>query len=116
MKRILIVDDVTVNRYILKKYILRISDTYVIDEAINGEICLQMHKSCPYDIIFMDIKMPGMSGIECTKYIREKDKKVKIYGITGQVERDIVRDAIHNGMDMCIGKPLDIKSIRNIIQ
>jgi CheY-like chemotaxis protein len=104
--KILLVDDANVNRYILKRYIqrVRMSPPPQISECSNGTQAVSLASN--FDVIFMDIKMPGIDGIEATRLIRLTNKKVIIYGITGQIEKQVVRTALATGMNKCIGKPL----------
>ncbi len=87
MKRILLVDDTTINRFVLKRMLEIISKDYTIEEASNGKEAIDSHKQLAYDIIFMDIVMPILDGLQATKIIRISDSKVFIVGLTGQVER-----------------------------
>lgn len=113
--KLLIVDDATVNRYILKKYIEKCSTKIHIDEAMNGYIALDMCKENKYDIIFMDIKMPGISGIETTRLILEICPNTLIFGTTGQIERSVTKEALEAGMYKCIGKPIDVRTIKGLL-
>lgn len=113
--KVLIVDDATVNRYILRKYIEKCSTKLDIHEAMNGYTALDMCKENKYDIIFMDIKMPGISGIETTRLILERYPNTFIIGTTGQIERSVTKEALDVGMYKCIGKPIDVRTIKGLL-
>lgn len=113
--KVLIVDDATVNRYILRKYIERCSTKLDIHEAMNGYIALDMCKENKYDIIFMDIKMPGIDGIQTTRLILERYPNTFIIGTTGQIEKSVTKEALDAGMYKCIGKPIDIITIKGLL-
>lgn len=113
--KILIVDDATVNRYILKKYIEKCILQLDIYEADCGQMAIDMCKLTNYDIIFMDIRMPGLDGIETTKIILKRDPYIVVFGTTGQIEESVSKEAITSGMRKCIGKPINLKTIKYLL-
>jgi CheY-like chemotaxis protein len=114
-KKILIVDDSNVNRYVIKKLIINIygENEFIIDEAENGKIAIQKSKDKDYRIIFIDIKMPVMNGDEAVVEIRKFNKYSFICGITGQIEN--YNEYIKIGMDKCISKPIDKQILKIVI-
>lgn len=114
---ILIVDDVKVNRYILNKFIRKIIGTekHTVHEAHSGEEALNMAESLAYDLVFMDIRMPGMDGIETTKRLKSKYPNIVVCGTTGQVEKAVINEAITAGMLTCVGKPLQLADIKRVL-
>ena len=80
MKRILIIDD----EIILRKLFSRaLEDTpYAVDTAESGEIGLELFKKSRYDLIFLDLYMPGISGIDVLREIRKTDNGVPIHIVT----------------------------------
>ena len=83
----LIVDDTQVNRYIIKRFIQKYNTDFKIDEASNGEDAIEQVKNNNYDLIFMDIRMPGKyNGIETCKIIKNLNPNQVIIGFTGQIE------------------------------
>ena len=113
--KVLIVDDATVNRYILKKYIEKCILQLEIHEADNGLTAIEMCKLTNYDIIFMDIRMPGIDGIETTKIILKRDPYIVIFGTTGQIEAPVAKEALDSGMQKCIGKPINLQTIKYLL-
>jgi len=107
----LVCDDIYVNRLALGKYLTRFG--YEYDEAINGLDAIEKIKSNgTYDIIWIDIKMPKMDGIECTKMLRTVyEYKGKIIGLTGFVDKITTNKCLKNGMDNVMHKPLNKKII-----
>lgn len=111
-KHILLAEDVEINRLILLKLL---EDTgVVIDCAENGkEACEKFAAdSDGYDMIFMDMHMPEMDGLEATRIIREMDdtkaKTIPIVAMTANVFREDIEKCKEAGMTDHIGKPLDI--------
>ncbi len=113
-KRILVIDDEEGTR---TSFILALKDTgFEVDTAESGEKGLQMKKDYKYDLIFLDLKMPGMNGIETLRQIRKNDKEVPIYIFTAFHKEfmDQLKVAAGEGYDFEImQKPmsLDIVSI-----
>jgi CheY-like chemotaxis protein len=114
-KRILIVDDSNVNRYVIKKLIINIFgvDRFIIDEVENGKLAIQKSKEEEYKIIFIDVKMPVMNGDEAVQEIRKFNNYSFICGITGQIEN--YNEYIKKGMNKCISKPIDKQILKMII-
>mgnify|MGYP000659752262 CR=1 FL=1 len=112
--KILIVDDDKINRYILNRYIKHINADLIIDEAENGKLAIELSIKTNYRFIFMDVKMPVISGIETTKIILNNRPDAIIYGITGQVEKISIDQAIMAGMKKCIAKPIDKNEIQKL--
>jgi DNA-binding response OmpR family regulator len=113
-KRILIIDDDEVVR---TSFILALEDIgFKVDTAESGEKGLQMKEDSKYDLIFLDLKMPGMNGVETLRQIRKNDKNVPIYIFTAFHKEfmDQLKVAAGEGYDFEImQKPmsLDIVSI-----
>jgi len=79
-KRILVIDDEEATRM---SFTLALEDTgFKVDTAESGEKGLQMKKDAEYDLIFLDLKMPGMNGVQTLREIRKTDKEVPVYIVT----------------------------------
>lgn len=103
-KTILIAEDIDSN-YLLVKAIL--GKTYNLVRALNGIEAVDLFKEHNPDMIFMDIKMPKMSGVEATKKIREISRDIPIIALTAYAydsDRDL---AMEVGCNDFITKPLD---------
>jgi len=120
-KHILVVDDIEVNRIILIKILSTLGAT--CDTAENGQETVEKFMNAPpggYDLILMDVQMPGMNGYEATRAIRASShpsaKTVPIIAMTANAFVDDVRDAIDSGMDAHIAKPVQIDKLKATIQ
>ncbi len=79
-KSILVIDDDAVIR---KAFTLALEETgYQVDTVESGEEGIEAKKSTGYDLIFLDLNMPGMDGIEVLREIRKFDDRVPIYIVT----------------------------------
>ncbi|MCL1982595.1 MAG: ATP-binding protein [Clostridiales bacterium] len=112
---ILFAEDIDVNREI---FVTLLSDTKVgIDEAENGLVALEKFKQNPdkYDLIIMDVHMPGMDGLEATKAIRSLEscraKTIPIIAMTADVFREDVDRCLACGMNDHLGKPVDVAEV-----
>jgi two-component system chemotaxis response regulator CheY len=112
MINILIVDDNKNNRMILNLLLedyQQESDgpSFQIDEAENGKIAVKKAKSFSYDIIFMDIMMPEMNGIDATKNIRAFDENVMIITVSAIDDAQRQKEILASGAEDYISKPVN---------
>jgi len=119
-KRLLIVEDFKINREIL---ILLLKETgLIIDCVENGKEAVDIVAANPekYDLVFMDLQMPVMDGLEATRRIRalpeRKREKLPIVAMTANVFKSDIEECIAAGMDNHIGKPIDINKVMNVLQ
>jgi PAS domain S-box-containing protein len=103
--RILIVDDNPINRDILKQMLERVE--FVVREADNGIQCLELYREWHPHVIMMDIRMPGMDGVEATRRIRmeEGDKKTAIIAVSASAMEEQRIAVMQYGADGFISKP-----------
>ncbi len=79
-KNILVIDD---EENLRESFVLALKDAgYQVDTAGTGEEGIEKERSKRYDLIFLDMKMPGMNGIEVLREIRKGNKETPIYIIT----------------------------------
>ncbi len=71
----------------------------------NGEDAVEKVKENNYDIVLMDIHMPGISGLEATKIIRTFDKELTIFALTAVTLEDKMHEFDEAGFDDIISKP-----------
>ena len=88
------------------------------ERAENGRICVEKIKSAAegsYDLIFMDIQMPEMNGLDATKNIRALDdpwaSSIPIIAMTADAFSENVTECLNSGMNGHISKPVDIKLV-----
>jgi two-component system response regulator DegU len=96
--RVMIVDDHPVTRDGLRAALTTSDDIEIVGEVSSGEEAVLASKELAPDVIFMDVRMPGMSGIEATKAIREVQPDAKIILFTVEESRSAVADAIRAGV------------------
>lgn len=107
---VLIVEDIIVNREFLKE-MFKVFFSVEVDIAENGKIAVEKVRKNSYDIIFMDMSMPVLDGVEATKQIRTFSKEVPIVCMSANVYREDKHEAQMAGMNDFIEKPLEPKDI-----
>ena len=106
MKRVLIVDDASVVRMLIKK-VLTQADFDVVGEAVNGIDALAKYKELRPDLVTMDITMPEADGIQATKDIIAFDAKAKVVMLSGIDQKEMLWQAIKAGAVSYIVKPFE---------
>ena len=89
--------------------------SYDVDFADNGEIVLDKIKAKKYDIIFMDLIMPILDGLETTEIIRKDGNSIPIIGLSGYSDRDEIKLCLHSGMNDFMIKPVNKNDIISMI-
>jgi len=95
--RVMIVDDHSMVRRGLVAYLEDEPDLELIGEATDGQEAVQLCEQAKPDVILMDLVMPGLSGAEATRIIRERWPRVQVIALTSFQERDLVQDALRAG-------------------
>ncbi len=108
--RVLLVEDNPVNQEVMSE-ILKMRG-FPVTVADTGEKAVEMLQMVPYsfDLVLMDVEMPGMSGLEATKIIRQKEKSyglhIPIIGLTAHATNAYKQECLKSGMDLYLSKPV----------
>lgn len=115
----LVAEDNLINQKLMKKVL----DTFGMDVTVvnNGAEALQYRQSNEYDIIFMDIQMPIMGGIQATKNISnfeitQNKRHIPIIALTANALQGDKEKYIKEGMDDYISKPIQINELKKILK
>ncbi len=111
---ILIVDDELSVRDSLSKWFKE--DGYRVGAAENANRALTLMNEGPWDVILLDIKMPGMDGLELQKRIKEIDKTASIIMVTAFAAVDSAVQALKEGAFDYITKPVDPEHLSHLVQ
>jgi len=112
-KSILIVDDNRINQVVTRR-ILEKKD-FTCEVAGDGTQAITLVKNGNFDLVLMDVNMPGISGLEATKEIRKFNKEIPILALTA-VEVEEIREEIQTaGMSGIIIKPYDVQQFYQIV-
>ncbi len=114
--KVMVVDDHDIVREGLRQILEISSDVKVIGEARNGLDCLEQLDHLSPDIIFMDIQMPGISGIETTRLARKKKPGVRVIILTIYHDAEFVTEAIQAGAIGYVLKTVGKDELHKIIR
>ncbi|WP_089728390.1 response regulator [Candidatus Thiosymbion oneisti] len=107
-KRVLVVDDTAFNRLFVKETLEKVG--IEVMEAAGGEAAIAALAGRSYDLVLMDIQMPGMDGLEATRRLRADrtlPRSLPIIGLSGKSGAEQIRAAQAAGMDDYLVKPID---------
>ncbi|HBI99956.1 response regulator [Lysinibacillus sp. FSL R7-0073] len=111
MKRLLIVDDQQGIRLLLNEVLKK--EGYVTYLAANGLEALKYADEQDMDCVLLDMKIPGMDGIEILRRLKEKFPKLPVFMMTAYGELDVVQEALNLGAIRYFTKPFDIFEVRD---
>lgn len=115
--KILVVDDDLLNQRMMQ--ILLKLDGYEVDLASNGLEALEAVKRQKYDIVFMDLQMPVMDGLEASRRIREWEKgdhHIFVVALTAGYFPEDGQMLFEAGMDNFVSKPFELQHVRKLLK
>lgn len=107
--KILVVDDEEVVAEVLGK--LMEVDGHDVTVTLEAKKALEIYQERRFDIVFTDISMPGMNGIDLTQKVLEMDKDAKIVAVTGHVGTQEIEKILNAGAKTFLKKPFTKKEI-----
>ena len=116
MITILIVDDEKLERRGIRFLLKREEGEFQILEATNGKDALGVLESNHVDILFSDVKMPYMNGLELTKAVREDHPDMEIVIFSGYNDFSYAREALRYGVVDYVLKPVDPEEFHKTFQ
>ena len=116
MPKILIVEDEAAIRRVLSKILKEEDQTYEVFEAEDGRQGLEMIQSQSFDLIFCDIKMPVMDGMELLAALQEQYAEIPVVMISGHGDIEIAVEAMRIGAFDYISKPPDLNRLLNTVR
>lgn len=111
---ILVVDDLKSMRMTLGGILEDEGHNVVLAE--NGYQAIEAAKQISFDLIFMDIKMPGINGVQTFREIKKINPQAAVIMMTAYSVEDLVREALEEGAYAVVYKPFDIENIVSIIE
>ena len=114
IEKILVVDDDALSRSYVSEVLVR--NGYVVENAENGHKAVTMALNCRYDIVFLDLKMPGLSGLEVLKKLKKHTKETIVVIMTafGSIESAV--EAMRMGAYDYVIKPISIDQIEFLLK
>jgi two-component system response regulator (stage 0 sporulation protein F) len=113
-KKVLIVDDQFGIRVLLQEVLAQ--EGYQVFQAPNGPTALDIVKEESPDLILLDMKIPGMDGLEILRNIRKLQVDTKVIMMTAYGELDLIQEAMEMGALAHFTKPFDIDELRQAIR
>ncbi|MCG6143131.1 PAS domain-containing hybrid sensor histidine kinase/response regulator [Leptospira bandrabouensis] len=115
--RILIVEDNEMNRELLKRMIQKYIPNSKIIEAVDGLEGVRFFRESLPDLVFMDVQMPNMDGLEAATEIRKQPSgsKIPIVALTAGALYEERKKCFEVGMDQFLTKPIDILALNEIL-
>ena len=112
-KKVLVVDDSKLNLKVAENVLKNFKVS--TETVTSGLECLSCVKSKKYDIIFMDIMMPNMSGVEVLKKLREEKVNIPVIALTADAIEGQEEKYISEGFDGYLSKPIDKTKLKVIL-
>ena len=114
MSKILVVDDqVIVQRLLIETFQ---EDQHEVETAANGAEALRLFMTFKPDLILMDMKIPGMNGIEILRQIRALDRRVTLIMMTSYGDPQAMKQATDFGIIYYVDKPFDLFKLRERVR
>lgn len=111
--KILVVDDEPEFRHILAMVLTEMG--HEVSTASSGRQALAKIRENPPDILFLDIKMPQMTGLECLRRLSKLKRKLVVVVMTGYADIESARETMRLGADEFISKPFDIDDLTRLV-
>ena len=113
-KSVLIVDD-NINLTKTLSFILK-RKGFIVTTAKDGMEAIKKVKENFYSLVFMDIKMPRMNGVEVFKRIKKIVPNIQVMMMTAYAVEDLVDDALKEGAKGILYKPLDLDNLVTLVK
>ncbi|KAJ3501566.1 hypothetical protein NM208_g16908 [Fusarium decemcellulare] len=118
--RVLVADDNSTNIEVVSR-MLKLEDVYDVTIAKDGQeaydlVKATMEKNQAFDVIFMDVQMPNLDGLQSTRLIREMGYRSPIVALTAFSEESNVKECIDSGMDEFLAKPIRRPALKQVLK
>lgn len=113
MAQILVVDDETAIREMLMTFLT--ARGFSVEGAQDGPEALALAQRFKPKVIFLDIAMPGMDGIETLKRLRKQSPESHVIMISGHADQEMAQKALDLGAFDFIQKPFDLTYLQNVV-
>jgi two-component system sensor histidine kinase/response regulator len=115
--RILVAEDNPVNQLLLTRLLEKRGHSVKV--AGNGRLALECTEECSYDLLFMDVQMPEMDGMEATKVLRDRESKtgthLTVIGVTAHARPEDRERCLQAGMDGYLSKPIRLGELGELL-
>ena len=112
-KKVLIVDDQNGIRVLLVEVFS--NEGYETFQASNGKLALDIVRKESPDLLLLDMKIPGMDGLDILKHVKQINSDIKVIMMTAYGELDMIKEATQLGALMHFTKPFDIDALLDLV-
>ena len=112
--RFLVVDDSEFARRNMKKILTSVGGESA-GFAVNGKEAIEKYLKLKPDLVFMDITMPEMEGLEAVQGIIDRDATAKIVMVSSNGYQDIIKEALDSGAKHFLTKPVEPKQVASVV-
>lgn len=115
--RILVADDNPVNQIVIRLLLARLG--YEADFVADGQDAVSAVKRQPYDVVFLDVRMPVLDGLAAAREVCRlfpANRRPRLVGLAARAHADDRRDAQVAGMDDCLETPLTVDSVVAVLR
>ncbi|KAF2017674.1 putative histidine kinase HHK5p [Aaosphaeria arxii CBS 175.79] len=118
--RVLVAEDNKTNQEVVLR-MLKLEDVYDVTVAKDGQEALDkvkesMERQTPYNLIFMDVQMPNLDGLQSTRLIRQSGFSAPIVALTAYAEESNVKECLDSGMDFFLSKPIRRPALKHVLK
>ncbi|KAH7390940.1 hypothetical protein DE146DRAFT_767044 [Phaeosphaeria sp. MPI-PUGE-AT-0046c] len=118
--KVLVAEDNKTNQEVVLR-MLKLEDVYDVTVAKDGQEALDrvresMERQTPYNLIFMDVQMPNLDGLQSTRLIRESGFSSPIVALTAYAEESNVKECLASGMDFFLSKPIRRPALKHVLK
>ena len=111
--KVLLAEDNPINAMLARTLLVR--EGCQVDHVVDGEAALAALATGTYDLVLMDVRMPGLSGLEATRALRARGVKAPVVALTANAFEDDRRACLNAGMDDFLVKPLSPQALRDAL-
>ncbi|KAF2820642.1 hypothetical protein CC86DRAFT_116208 [Ophiobolus disseminans] len=118
--KVLVAEDNKTNQEVVLR-MLKLEDVYDVTVAKDGQEALDkvkesMERQTPYNLIFMDVQMPNLDGLQSTRLIRQSGFSSPIVALTAYAEESNVKECLDSGMDFFLSKPIRRPALKHVLK
>jgi PAS domain S-box-containing protein len=112
--RILVVDDRDANRVLVHAFLKDVGADLV--DAESGEQAVELAKTQSFDLVLMDLQMPGMTGVEAMKALRSNGCTMPILAFSADADAGTTKKLLQTGFDGIVSKPIAMAQLRQVVE
>jgi|UniRef100_A0A7C3SI85 two-component system response regulator AtoC len=110
--RLAVVDDELIVQKRLKQALAK--EDHQVETFATGEAFLEVQSAHPFDLVFLDVILPGLNGMEVLRRIKERHADTEVILITGRASLDAAIEAVKEGAFYYLAKPLKLEEVRHL--